>query len=169
MSIAATTEKPARKRWLIKKTTIVEIICSLLVILFIYTGLNKIIDYGTFKFQLGRSPFVQNMSGFIAATLPTGELLIALALIIKRTRMLGLYASFFIMALFTGYIYTMLHYSYYVPCSCGGVLAAMSWDDHLIFNGVFTLLALMGIILQSKILTEAKAAKAAATPPTSAA
>jgi uncharacterized membrane protein YphA (DoxX/SURF4 family) len=131
-----------------KKITI-EVICSLLLILWIYTGLNKMLDYETFKFQLGRSPFVQPIAGFIAATLPAGELLIALALIIKKTRLLGLYISFTLMLLFTGYIYAMLHYSYYVPCSCGGVLAALSWENHLIFNGIFTLLALVGIILQS--------------------
>ncbi len=134
-----------------KKSTLVEIISSLLVILFIYTGLNKMLDYHTFKFQLGRSPFVQPIAGFVAAILPTGELLVAFALIFKQTRLLGLFASLFLMALFTGYIYIMLHYSYDLPCSCGGVLAALSWKDHLIFNSGFTLLAMIGVILQSNI------------------
>jgi methylamine utilization protein MauE len=147
-------------KWFAKKSNIVEIISSLLIILFIYTGLNKMLDYDTFKFQLGRSPFVQPIAGFIAATLPAGELLIALALILKRTRLLGLYASFFLMALFTGYIWAMLHYSYYVPCSCGGILAAMSWNDHLIFNSAFTALAMIGVILQSKINSIRKIPKA---------
>ncbi len=140
------------RQQLVKKATIVEIICSLLIILFIYTGLNKMLDYDTFQFQLGRSPFVQHMNKLIAATLPAGELLIAAALIWKRTRLIGLYISFFLMALFTGYIYAMMHYSYYMPCSCGGILAAMSWNDHLIFNSIFTVLALIGIILQSQLL-----------------
>jgi uncharacterized membrane protein YphA (DoxX/SURF4 family) len=131
------------------KRITIEIICSLLLILWIYTGLNKMMDYETFKFQLGRSPFIQPMAGFIAATLPAGELLIALALVIKKTRLIGLYTSFALMLLFTGYIYAMLHYSYYVPCSCGGVLAALSWENHLIFNGCFTILALVGIVLES--------------------
>lgn len=134
---------------LTKKTTIVEIISSLLIILFIYTGLNKMMDYNNFKVQMGRSPFIQNMAGFISLTLPAGELLLAATLIFKRTRLIGLYASFFLMALFTGYIWIMLHYAYDLPCSCGGVLAALSWHDHLIFNSVFTLLAMFGVILQS--------------------
>ncbi len=137
--------------WILRRNNQVEIMASLLVILFIYTGLNKMLDYETFKFQLGRSPFVQNMNGFIAATLPIGELLIALALIIKRTRLIGFYASFFLMVLFTGYIYAMLHYSYYVPCSCGGVLAALSWEQHLVFNCFFIAIALAGILLQAGI------------------
>jgi hypothetical protein len=137
-------------RGLIKRTTIVEIISALLIILFIYTGINKIMDFAKFKYEMGRSPFIQNMAGFIAYTLPPGELLIALALILKRTRLLGLYLSLFIMALFTGYIWLMLNYAYDLPCSCGGILAEMSWNDHLYFNACFTSLSLIGIILQSK-------------------
>lgn len=139
-------------RFLTKKSTILETICALLIILFIYTGLNKMMDYENFKVQMGRSPYLENINNFVAATLPTGELLIALAIIIKRTRLLGLYLSFFLMSLFTGYIWIMLHESYYLPCSCGGILAAMSWEDHFIFNSIFTGLTIVGILLQNKIL-----------------
>lgn len=139
-----------------RRKVIVEIICCLLILLFIYTGLNKMLDYDEFKFQLGRSPYLQSLSGFIAATLPTGELLVALLLVLKPTRLLGLYASYFLMLLFTGYIWMMLKYSYYLPCSCGGVLAALSWEDHLLFNAGFTLLALAGVVLQTKMNWERK-------------
>lgn len=130
---------------------VIEIIVAMLVILWIYTGLNKAFDYDDFKFQLGRSPFLQNISGFIAATLPAGEVLIAIILVFPRTRMFGLLLSFFLMLMFSGYIYAMLHFSYYIPCSCGGVLGALSWENHLIFNIFYTLLALTGLILQSKL------------------
>lgn len=132
-----------------KRNAIVEIISSLLIILFIYTGLNKWMDFANFKFTLGRSPFIQPMSGLIAATLPAIELLIALALIFKRTRPIGLYASYFLMLLFTGYIWIMLHYAYDLPCSCGGILAELSWKGHLVFNSIFTMLALGGVLMQS--------------------
>ncbi|SEL75637.1 hypothetical protein SAMN04488505_1021030 [Chitinophaga rupis] len=128
-----------------------EIICSLLIILFVYTGLNKLLDYEKFRFELGRSPFLQDLAPFIARTLPVGELMIALLIILKRTRLLGVYLSFALMALFTGYIWLMLHDANDLPCSCGGVLAAMSWNDHLIFNIAFTVLALIAILLQDRI------------------
>jgi hypothetical protein len=143
-------------RGLTKRTAIVEIISALLIILFIYTGINKIMDFTKFKYEMGRSPFIQNMAGFIAYTLPPGELLIALALILKRTRLLGLYLSLFIMALFTGYIWLMLNYAYDLPCSCGGIISKLSWDDHLKFNAVFTGLAMIGIILQVSIIQAKK-------------
>ena len=135
---------------LLKKTTIVEIISALFVILFIYTGLNKLLDYDTFRFQMGRSPYLQNKSGMVAATLPGGELLVALALIVPRTRLAGLYASFFLMSLFTGYVAIMLSFSYYLPCSCGGILQALSWRQHLVFNSLFTILSVIGVLLQSQ-------------------
>jgi len=135
----------------VKKTTLIEIICALFVILFIYTGLNKLLDYDGFSFQLGRSPYLQNFSRPIALLLPPGELLVALALIVKRTRLAGFYASFFLMSLFTGYVAIMLSLSYYLPCSCGGILQALSWQGHLIFNSAFTVLAVAGTLLQYRV------------------
>jgi uncharacterized membrane protein YphA (DoxX/SURF4 family) len=128
-----------------------EIILILLVILWIYTGLTKMINYADTRFQMGRSPFIKPMAGFVAATLPAFEIIVAGLLVFKRTRLLGLYASFFLMLLFTGYIYAMLHYSYYVPCSCGGVLAILTWNQHLLFNTIYTLFALFGVILQTTL------------------
>lgn len=133
------------------KSILIQIICSLLVILFIYTGLNKMMEYADFKQQMERSPFIGSMAGFIAATLPAGELLLALALVVQRFRLLALYLSLFLMALFTGYIWLMLNYANDLPCTCGGVISKMSWNDHLIFNGAFTALAIVGILLQSTL------------------
>ena len=139
-----------------RKNTYVEFICTLLIVLFIYTGLNKIMDLDKFKFEMGRSPFIQDISGFIAYALPAGELLLVLALIIKRTRLLGLYLSFSLMALFTGYIWLMLNYAWDLPCSCGGIISKLSWRDHLVFNAVFTVLTMIGVILQSNIIRDNK-------------
>lgn len=146
-------------KFLVKKNTIVEVICSLLVILFVYTGVNKLMDIEKFKTEMGRSPFIQDMAGFIAYSLPIGELLIALTLIIKRTRLLGLYLSFTLMALFTGYVWLMLNYAYDLPCSCGGIISKLTWHEHLVFNSVFTGLSLIGIFLQRNLKSVYKGSK----------
>jgi len=44
----------------------------------------------------------------------------------------------------------MITYTPNLPCSCGGVLQQMTWNQHLIFNVVFTLLALFAIWLTRK-------------------
>jgi hypothetical protein len=131
----------------VKKSAIIEVIASLLIILFVYAALSKLLDYKTFRLQLGRSPYLTAIADLIAWIIPISELLSALSLAFKRTRLIGLYASLFLMILFSGYIYIMLHYSYYLPCSCGGILSNMSWTQHLIFNLFFTIISLIGIVL----------------------
>lgn len=51
--------------------------------------------------------------------------------------------------MFTAYIVIILHFSYFVPCSCGGILEKLGWTEHLIFNVVFVLLAIVAILLQA--------------------
>lgn len=130
-----------------KKNKIVEIMASLLVFLFVYAAVSKLMDFGKFRYQLGQSPFITNISGFVVWAVPFGELLISILLVMKVTRLAGLYFSFFLMLLFTGYIYMMLRFSSYLPCSCGGVLSNMSWKQHLFFNLAFTALSLSSIII----------------------
>ena len=124
-----------------------EIAASLLVILFIYAGISKLVNYAEFRFQLGRSPYVTGIAGFVAWFMPALEIVAAILLALKKTRLIGFYISFFIMVLFSGYIYAMLHYSPYLPCSCGGVLSMMTWQQHLYFNLFFVLVAAGGALL----------------------
>lgn len=131
------------------KDTFSKVLASMLVILFIYAGLSKLMDYSTFRFQLGRSPYVTGIAGFVAWSMPVAEIVTALLLTFQRTRLFGFYSSFFIMVLFTGYIYAMLRYSPFLPCSCGGVLSAMSWQQHLYFNVFFVLVSAAGVLSMS--------------------
>jgi len=131
-----------------KQNTIVEIISALFIFLFIYAAITKLLDYHTFRMQLGQSPFITQFVDWISWLLPILEIGIVILLILPRTRLIGFYSSFFIMLLFSEYIYVMLHYSYHIPCSCGGILSKMSWQQHLVFNIAFTLIALFGIFLQ---------------------
>ena len=132
-----------------KKNTIVELISALLLVLFLYTALSKLLDFDKFKYQISQSPFITNISWLVIWSIPLAEIIISISLIFKRTRLAGLYLSFFLLLLFTGYIFIMLRYSSYLPCSCGGVLSIMSWKQHFIFNLAFTGLSLAGIIVQN--------------------
>lgn len=129
-----------------------EIIAIALICLFVYTGLSKLINFSTFNFQLGQSPYVNHIANFVSWSIPTAELITTLLLVFKRTRLVGFYLSFALMFLFTGYIYLMLHYSYFLPCSCGGILASMSWKQHLYFDAFFTFLSLFGILVPGPML-----------------
>lgn len=130
-----------------KKSTVLEIIVSLLVMLFLYTSVSKLLALEESREQMSKSPFITSYASILAILVPLSEIVISALLLIRRTRLIGLYASFFVMLMFTIYVYMMLHYSSYLPCSCGGVLASMSWDQHFWFNVLFVLIALTGIIL----------------------
>ena len=134
---------------MLKQVTIYTI-RILFMILFTYAAISKLQDYSHFKFQLGRSPFIQHIAPFVAIALPIGELLIAVLLITQKWYRIGIYLSFFTMLLFTGYIYAMLNYSYFLPCSCGGILNNMDWHTHFIFNIIVTTIALLGIFIKEK-------------------
>lgn len=131
-----------------KKWTI-EIICLLYILLFMYAAISKLIDYQKFTEQLKESPLL-HFAGIIAWLTPTSEILLSILLFIRRTRKTALFGSFLLMMVFTLYIIYILKYASDIPCSCGGILENMNWTQHLIFNIVFTLLALVALILHKK-------------------
>jgi uncharacterized membrane protein YphA (DoxX/SURF4 family) len=125
-----------------------EIITVLLFVLWVYAAISKLVDYSTFKVQLGKSPLLTDFAGFTAIAIPAAELVIAIALIFRRT--LGLYASLFLMVMFTAYLVAILNFSFYIPCSCGGIIGkGLGWKAHIVFNLVFVALALIGIFIEN--------------------
>lgn len=129
------------------KSIILELICLLYIFLFVYAAVSKLVDFENFRIQLGQSPLLSAFAYWVSILVPVTELLICTLLIIPRFRLTGLFASYGLMVMFTVYIFIVLHYTSFVPCSCGGVLEKLSWTEHLIFNGIFVLMAVIGIIL----------------------
>jgi hypothetical protein len=124
---------------MIKRTTIIETILVLNIILFLYTGIAKIMEYSEFKEQLADSPILGFVSTPVAILLPWVEFAIVLLLIVPRWRIKGLYATLTLMILFTAYIIGLFSINKELPCSCGGIIALLSWKQHLVFNSVFIL------------------------------
>jgi hypothetical protein len=129
-----------------KRHRITDIVSGLLAFLLMYAAVSKLIGYTTFSIQLSQSPFITGFAKVIALVVPGIEICIAVMVALRGVRLLALYAALFLLSLFTAYIAAMLHYSYYIPCSCGGVLASLSWKKHLIFNTVFIIITLAGIL-----------------------
>jgi len=135
--------------WL-KPSMLVEIICSLFIILFVYAALSKLLDFHKFKVEIGKSPLLASIAGLVSITIPSIELLLSLFLAIPRYRLLGLYGAYSLMVSFTTYLIVVLNFSFYVPCTCGGLLQSMSWKSHIIFNCIFIFLAIMAIVMNLK-------------------
>ena len=134
-----------------KRELIIQSIACLFIILFVYTGLSKLIDYESFKVALHKSPVFRTTADQVAWFIPSVELVIAIMLAIPRWRLKGLFASLILMLGFTGYIIYILGFSSEIPCTCGGVIQEMSWRQHLAFNSFFVLLALIGIMLERRM------------------
>jgi uncharacterized membrane protein YphA (DoxX/SURF4 family) len=128
-------------------TTITTFICYLYIVLFTYAAVSKLLDFVNFRVQLGQSPLLSAFAGFVAWSVPTIELLIVIMLLFPRFRLTALFASFSMMLMFTAYIFIILNYSSFIPCSCGGILEKLGWKEHLAFNMLFILLAIIGVLI----------------------
>jgi len=133
-----------------KRTTIVELISAFFILLFVYAALSKVLDFEKFRVELGKSPLLNSSSFEISIMIPIIEILFSVFLVIKRLQLIGLYAAFALMVMFSCYILAILKFSSYIPCSCGGILQNMSWNQHLIFNLVFIGLAIIAVLIYPK-------------------
>ncbi|TYA89192.1 MauE/DoxX family redox-associated membrane protein [Seonamhaeicola marinus] len=125
-------------------------ICFLFIILFVYAATSKLMDFNHFKSQLGRSPYISPYANWMVWAIPSVELLITGLFLFPKQRVLALYSSLSLMTIFTTYLIVVLNFSDSIPCSCGGILATLGWKEHIIFNGAFIVLALIGILSKKK-------------------
>lgn len=128
------------------KAQIIALTTSLYILLFSYAAMSKILDFEDFQVQLGQSPLLSAFAFWVSYLVPLAEFVIVLALLTTSWRYLGLLGSLLLMTLFSTYIFIVLHYTSFVPCSCGGILEKMSWNTHLIFNLFFVLIASVAIV-----------------------
>ncbi|SHF82326.1 MauE/DoxX family redox-associated membrane protein [Chryseobacterium sp. OV279] len=126
------------------------LIAYFFVLLFCYAGISKVLDFENFQVQIAQSPLLSAFAGFISYSVILTEIIIVSFLLIPKLRLVGLYASLGMMTTFTIYIYLILNYSDFVPCSCGGILEKMGWTEHLIFNTACIFLSLISVIIIEK-------------------
>jgi len=134
-----------------KRQVTLEAIAALLILLFLYAGVSKFLEFDRFIGEMNNQPFPNSWTPFLVWTIPSFEIIIPLALMFERTRLPALIASFILMTLFTMYTGSvLLHFFAYVPCSCGGVIRKLSWPQHMVFNLFFVALSVLGIVLQRR-------------------
>lgn len=110
----------------------------LLIILFIYAAISKLLTFSQFRGQLYLQPFPHLLADLLLYTLIPVEIFTAGLLCFESTQKAGLRLSVVLLAGFSGYIILALaHFWPRIPCSCGGILSHMSWGSHLIFNLFF--------------------------------
>lgn len=134
-----------------KQEVIITIITSLVILLFMYTAISKLLDYNKFVFQMRLTPipFIWQVAPVLGIVLPILELALTTLIFFDRTRLIGFWTSLVLMFLFEGYIFWMKLVEYQtgvkLPCTCGGIISKMSWTTHFIFNAVFIVLMIIAI------------------------
>jgi putative oxidoreductase len=132
-------------------TTLNELIKFLLIFLFVYAAVSKLIDIDRSRGQMLNQIFPPAIAEILVWAVPVAELITAGFLLFKKTFLPGLYLSMGLMVVFTLYIIlVLLNVFGRIPCSCGGVLQKMGWVPHLFFNLFFLLLTVTGIYLVYK-------------------
>lgn len=127
------------------KNTFIEITSLLYILLFVYAAVSKLIDFENFKTELAQSPLLSAFAGWISWAVLFFEVATALLISFTKTRLTGLYFGFCLMTMFSAYIFIILNYSSFIPCSCGGILEKMSWNQHLVFNLIFVLIGAIAL------------------------
>jgi len=134
-----------------KKQVMLECVSALLILLFLYASLSKFMDFKTFIGEMNNQPLPKSWTPFLVWFIPCTEIVLSIALIFERTRLLGLYGSVVLMGLFTVYaMLILLHFFPRVPCSCGGIIKKLTWPQHLAMNLFFVALSLSGVIIQRR-------------------
>lgn len=134
------------------KYIFIEVVSYLFILLFLYTGIMKLIDHLIFYYAIAKSYILYRFASFISWIIPILELSIVAFLLFPKLRRKGLYFSFFLMALFTIYVGYNAFFTTHKeqPCTCGGIIEDMSWVQHFFFNTTFTVLALIAILLDKQ-------------------
>jgi putative oxidoreductase len=134
-----------------RRQILLEVIVSLLVLLFLYASISKFLDFKTFIKETNNQPLPNSWTPYLVWGIPFTEIAIVLSLLFEPTRLPGLYGSLVLMGLFSIYaIIILLHAFPYIPCSCGGIIKRLTWRQHLVLNLFFVGMAITGIILQRR-------------------
>ena len=132
----------------------------LVIILFMYTGVSKLIEYNKFVFQMQRVPLplIQNLAPTLGLAVPIIEIALVTMLYFDKSRFMGLIGSLTLMVSFETYIIWMksleLQFGVRLPCTCGGIISNMGWTEHLIFNAIFIILLALSTYFEWTIRTQ---------------
>lgn len=134
-----------------KKLIVIESLCALLILLFLYASVTKLLNPHALRHDMLNQPFPRWFGRILIWLIPSLEIVLSVLLIFEVTRKVGLWGSFVLMAVFTVYAaLILLHVFPFVPCGCGGVIRTLSWPQHLVFNVFFTGVAAAAIIMRRK-------------------
>ncbi|WP_339750774.1 MauE/DoxX family redox-associated membrane protein [Algoriphagus aquimarinus] len=123
-----------------------KIPASLLILLWIYTGMDKLIRWEASNKAFHNQTFPAELAELLVYAVPISELLIALLLLFSISRWWGYLSSILLLTIFTTYVGLIWVGAFpRVPCNCAGILNSLGWAEHFILNLLFIALAILGL------------------------
>lgn len=118
-----------------------DFIATILIILWSYTGLEKLFHFERSRKSLHNQTFPAELSEVLVYVVPGLELLLALLLLFSVTRWWGYLGSALLLTVFITYVGLIWVGAFpRVPCNCAGLIDSMGWAAHFWMN-----LGLIGI------------------------
>ena len=133
------------------KGYIADIVSILLILLWSYAAISKLLEFSHFKIEMGNQPIPPEAGRILIWALPSTELLAAVLLLFRQTQHYGLYTSFFLMSAFSIYV-GLTYFGFFTKhaCACGGVFRHMGWGAHLVFNIAILFLNIAALIFYQR-------------------
>lgn len=128
-----------------KRSIISPIAAGLIILLFTYASVSKLLAFEKFVREINNQPLPNSWTPYLTKAIIAIEVGIIILLCFVRTQRLGFLISAAFLSLFTVYTIIVLAGGFsYLPCSCGGIIEKLSWPQHLVLNLSSLILALIG-------------------------
>ena len=99
--------------------------------------------------RLAPVPLIKTLAPILGWFIPVIEILIAFGLAAgffdDTIKINALYSSIMLLIIFEIYIGSMLLSGSHLPCTCGGIISKMGWQQHMLFNAFFIVTGIMSI------------------------
>lgn len=130
---------------------------TLLILLWTYTGLEKLIRFKDSRKAFLNQPMPHELEEVLAYAIPGVELLLALLLLFLTTRWWGYLGSILLLSIFSTYVGLIWVGAFpRVPCNCAGIIESLGWVEHFILNLTFMGIAVFGLWSINQKKPEAK-------------
>jgi uncharacterized membrane protein YphA (DoxX/SURF4 family) len=125
-------------------------ITSILILVFGYTGLEKLMRFGDSRKAFLNQPMPNELEEVLAYAVPGVELLLALLLLFSVTRWWAYLGSILLLTVFITYVGLIWVGAFpRVPCNCAGLIDSMGWAAHFWMNLGLIGLAVWGMRLEN--------------------
>ncbi|MCS3553572.1 MULTISPECIES: MauE/DoxX family redox-associated membrane protein [unclassified Sphingobacterium] len=132
-------------------------ISILLIIIWLFVGLEKAWSWQNFRISLQQQPLPDWSIGIIFWLLPMLEILTGILLAFRSNKMqrLGYWGSILLLSAFTIFIGLGVAGIYEKrPCTCSSIFNEMSWEWHLVVNMILLSASILGsLILRPALLS----------------